>query len=113
MKKQQPSSKKITLAVLGAMLVLLLLDLTPLGGNTYMYAKWIECGNRPIQDQRWMVAGEVPYYMATPQFALVRGFPKYFCNSREAELAGYSAEATGYSFPHLTKDEARSVLEKK
>ena len=113
MKKQQSSSKKITLALLGAMLVLLLLDLTPLGGNSYYYYSWIRCGEQPVHSKGVGLINGVPHYENSPKFAFVRGTTPYFCNEREAELAGYSADASDYSFPNLSDDEARSVLEKK
>ena len=77
-----------------------------------MYAKWLQCGGQPQQSEV-TILGDVQNYSMAPKFALLRGERAYFCDAREAELAGYSAEATGYSFPHLNRDEARNVLDKK
>jgi hypothetical protein len=111
--KHKENIKKIAIASIGAIIVLLILDLTPLGGNSYYYANWIRCGNKPVHPDIAMWEGEVPYYsISPPAFAFIRGKTTYFCTAREAELAGYSADRYAYKFPHLTKEEAGTVLDK-
>ncbi len=111
--KKISDKKDVLKAIVIALVVLLVIDLTPLSGNVIMYAKWVQCGNKPLQDETWLVTGEVSHYKETSVFGFLRGSPEYFCSPREAELKGYSAESDGYKFPNLTKDEARSVLDRK
>lgn len=98
--------------LVGALVALILIDLTPLGGNTVVYVKMIECGlNVPLRSGT-AVLGEVPYYTSTPLFGVLRGQPKYFCTAEQAELAGYSARSDKYEYPHLNETEMRNALYK-
>lgn len=114
MKKAHEQSvfKKVAIATGGALAVLLLLDLTPAGGNVYTYSKWLSCGRWPLQSEI-IILGEVPHYGETPRFTLLGGSKNLFCTPREAELAGYSAIPTDYDFPNLNVAERRAVLDKK
>ena len=101
-------NKKDTLkAVVGALVVLLILDLSPLGGNTIMYIHWFVCGGGlPFQSGR-RVFDDKPYYEKAPVFTVMRGYPKYFCTPEQAERAGYSSDPHSYTYPHLNTDSER------
>jgi hypothetical protein len=87
------------LLIVGAvLLVLILIDLSPLGGNIRFYSKWIECGQRPLITQSW--AGVAWYEQDVVFQPILRG-DKWFCTPLEAERAGYSANKDEYDFPHL------------
>lgn len=87
------------------LLLVVIIDLTPFGGNIKFYAKWIECGQKPVAlvSSRYMNSG--PRYYFTPlSFEPIRyTSPNYLCSPLDAEKAGYSASPTGYEFPHLYK----------
>lgn len=71
-----------------------------LGGNIAFYAKWIECGQRPLLlDHRLKSAFK--YYTEAPLISLSRltTGATYTCTPLEAEQAGYSADPNEYSFP--------------
>lgn len=112
MSKTIKTKKDVAKALIGAIIVLFLIDLTPLSGNTIMYAKWLQCGHKPLKNG-WVLTGEVPNYTTTPTIAFLRGFPKYFCTPYEAEKAGYSADRENYSFPHLPTIEEKQMSIKK
>lgn len=85
-------------------ILLFLFDISPLGGNIRFYAKWIECGQKPV------VAGmtyetEVPHYVAAPAFPGPRLTPAQFCSPHDAEMHGYSANPDRYEFDHTTQQE--------
>ena len=102
---------KIIAYILGA---IILIDLTPLGGNTTFYSKWVQCGSRPVYTQ--MGAGiaspGVPNYVTAPGLGVMRGFMPYFCSPYDAEKAGYSANESAYSFPHLPASEFQESIKK-
>ena len=75
-------------------------DLSGLGGNIRFYAKWVECGNKPLASGM-IIEGRVPHYEQAPNFNSVRFSPDYFCTPLEAEQAGYSANPDTYEFPHI------------
>lgn len=108
--KKVRDKKDFTKALVGALVVLVLLDLTPLGGNIPVYLRWAQCGSRPFQSETWTIEGEVPHYKPAPTFAVLRGMPEYFCSEREAQIKGYSADSSKYSFPQLSDVETRTVL---
>lgn len=100
---------KIVFSLLLILLVLVY-DLGGFGGNIRFYAKWIECGVRPIvPEARIGFGASVPNYVDAPAFSLFRGAPVQFCSPREAEMAGYSASSRVYSYPHLS-DKERECL---
>lgn len=92
--------------------MLVILDLTPLGGNLLVYAKVVECSGRVPLMSGVAVLGQVPYYTNTQLFSVLRGTPKYFCTATQAEKAGYSASASEYTYPHLNETESREALSK-
>ena len=109
MAKTQKSSKKTFIIVAVMVLALILIDFSPAGGNIRFYAKWIECGGRPVQTASWK---GIAWYEPAPVFALVRS-KQWFCTPLQAEQAGYSANSQAYEFPHLTEDEAKALFEPK
>lgn len=97
--------KKVSIVLAVILVLLVLFDFTPFGGSIRFYAKWIECGNRPmtISGSGYLNAGVSHYYPA-PVISLTRGSNRpYFCTALEAEQAGYSANEHVYSFPELNK----------
>lgn len=75
-------------------------DLSGLGGNIRFYAKWVECGQKPVR-QTFSYKPRAVSYEESPAFELVRFSPDYFCTPLEAEQAGYSANPDTYEFPHI------------
>lgn len=97
--------KRSAIAFTCIFVALFIFDLTPFGGSMRFYAKWIECGSRPlvISGSGYFNAG-VPHYDPAPTIALIRGSEReYFCTALEAEQAGYSANERVYSFPEKDK----------
>jgi len=93
--------------------VLFVLDLSPLGGNTVFYIKWVECGHRPLYTQKGPAfKSGVPYYVEAPNFGLLRQFMPYFCTATQAEKAGYSANPDYFDFPHLSGEEVQTSITK-
>lgn len=99
--------RKRVLIFLAATVVFLivLFDLSGIGGNVRFYGKWIECGHRPVVTNPGgdFGGGSVQDYAQAPTFKLVRKSPVYYCSPIEAERAGFSADPNYYSFPHLEK----------
>ena len=75
MAKTQKSSKKTFIIVAVIVLTLILIDFSPVGGNIRFYAKWIECGGRPVQTASWKGTA---WYEPAPVFSLVRS-KHWFC----------------------------------
>lgn len=93
--------KKVILIVL-TILLLIICDLSPAGGNIQFYAKWIECGKKPVASDVSLKIGAHPKsYVYPSSITLLRFSPTYFCSPLEAEQAGYSADPNRYEFPHL------------
>lgn len=99
--------KKITtiVMVIGVVLLLaLLFDLSPFGGNIRFYSKWKECGMRPVIGHgSGYFNSEVPSYSEAPQFALSRQDTWVYCTPLEAEEHGFSASSKKYEAPELKK----------
>jgi hypothetical protein len=110
--KVNVTKRNIWKPIVVTFVVLLLLDVTPLSGNTIVYVKWIECGTSNIQQNAAVYTGEVPHYVNVPKFALLRGMPKYCCTPEAAEKAGYSADSENYGFPHLPASEFQQAVQK-
>lgn len=90
-KKTNMTKKRKILLIIGISLIglLLLYDLSPLGGNIRFYVTWIACGQRPLEGYGGFENGR-KYYWETESFKPIRfGQPEYFCTSSEAEQAGY------------------------
>lgn len=110
-KRTNVTARKL-LKVVGIFLcIVLVIDLTPLGGNIPMYINAIRCGHLPLQDEV-MYTGQIPHYGQAPTFDILRGYGKYYCTPEEAERAGLSADERYYSFPHLPKNEFQQSVEK-
>lgn len=77
------------LALVGGIIILisLLFDISPLGGNIAYYTKWATCGSRPLMHATAPGAG-MSWYEETKDFAVGRGYPIYYCNQAEAHAAG-------------------------
>lgn len=92
--------KRLFFALSLALVVLILWDLSPVGGNIRFYRKWAECGSQPIQVQSW--GGKAWYEATNPYPSMFRSTGRY-CTPIEAERAGYSASRYERSFPNLEK----------
>lgn len=96
MKKQKKLVYIITSLVL---FFALFYDIVLFGGNLQFYAKWAQCGNRPIQTK--MAPGHsVPWYAKGEIFAVMRT-KVWYCSPIEAEKAGFSASPNQQEFSHL------------
>ncbi|HMR72906.1 MAG TPA: hypothetical protein PKD68_02755 [Candidatus Saccharibacteria bacterium] len=83
------SPKHIALIILSCIAgAIVLLDLSPVGGNYKMYSKWVQCGQKPVAGNDFM--GE-HFFNDPPLYTPVDIFPpeEYFCTPEEAEAAGY------------------------
>ncbi len=112
--KKVASRKDMIIAIAGSLTVLILLDLSPLGGNVATYAKWMQCGQRPVYARQGPgigIAG-VPNYASAPTFGFMKGFMPRYCTPREAELDGYSADSIKYEFPYLSNEERLQAINK-
>lgn len=96
------------LVVLGVLTtILVIIDFTPFGGNLRFYAKWIECGNKPVSEvlEIGFGAGSRKYTTSPSFHEFPRFQPAYFCKPIEAERAGFSASDRAYDFPHIRNGE--------
>ncbi|PID33523.1 hypothetical protein CR969_00280 [Candidatus Saccharibacteria bacterium] len=101
---------KRALIILAIVIVILiaLYDLSGLGGNIHFYSKWIKCGRKPLS-LGIAYEGKISHYIKSPTFSLMRLSQDFFCDEREAELKGISADERGYKFPNLSLEESRRV----
>lgn len=101
-RKQMIWKKKMLFVLLVVVIGYIVFDMSGIGGNARFYAKWIECGQKPLigRGSGFMNDG-VSHYIEAPNFNLVRLTPTYFCTPIEAEREKYSADPAGYDFPHL------------
>lgn len=98
--------KIILVSILGCIVLLLLFDLSPFGGNIRFYSKWQQCGSEPVVvggPGHSIIETTVPYYYDPPTFSLSRSYFRTFCSPLEAEKYGYSASSTEYKAPELKK----------
>lgn len=102
-KEEQRKAHLIVTAAVILAAVLVAFELSPFGGNVRFYAKWAECGSKPIAGGGELALGqEVISYKESPAFQPLRFIqPEYFCTPLEAELAGYSANPNSYEFPNI------------
>ena len=107
MAKAQKTSKKTLIIIIAAVMsVLILFDLSPFGGSTRFYSKWIECGQKPVE---LMAKPGLAWYSESASVSVFRpGYIDYACTPLQAEQAGYSANSQTYEFPHLTEDEVKA-----
>lgn len=72
-----------------------------IGGNINVYAKWISCGQRPVEVRgSGLMNVGVRHYIPSPTLDVFHT-RTLFCTPLEAEMAGYSANPNEYDFPHL------------
>ncbi len=106
-KKTNKSSslhKKSIAIAAGVILALwLAIDAIGIGGNIRFYAKWLECGQKPVVEAIDSIGPDYGpfYYHSPPTFSLFRLSPDQFCTPIEAERSGLSAEKNNWRFPHL------------
>ncbi len=102
-KDEQRKAHLIVTAVVILVATLIVFELSPFGGNARFYAKWVECGRKPMAGGGELALGqEVISYKEPSAFQPLRFIqPEYFCTPLEAELAGYSANPNRYEFPNI------------
>jgi len=108
-KDKQLKSKKRTIKIIVIALgVLLLFDLSPLGGTMKFYAIWINCGREPvaIKGSGYFNDGVSSYYTPSKVGLFPGGGREYFCTAFDAEKHGFSANPKVYEFPVLKKNNA-------
>jgi len=98
-------TKKWIVTVVVVLVLLVIFDLSPFGGNIRFYSSWINCGQKPVAAGGELTLGSnLLHYQESAPFQLVRfPQPEYFCTPLEAEQAGYSASPTQYEFPNLQR----------
>ena len=103
-KDEQRRAHLIVTAVTIMVAFLVAFELSPFGGNAPFYAKWIECGQKPVATavSGYLNSGAVHYYEPS-SFPGLHPTIDYFCTPLEAELAGYSANPNTYEFPNINK----------
>lgn len=89
--------------IIGVVLVVcLIVDLVGVGGNIRFYAKWIECGQKPVEIQgSGFFNSGVSHYLETASTPRLLRNPNQFCSAFEAEQYGYSSNPNYYDFPEL------------
>lgn len=98
--KQASKTRDRIISVTFLVVAVILIDLTPFGGNIRYYIKWAQCGQRPVQTQS--MPGIAWYENTTPYPTLLRD-TSWYCTATEAERAGYSASQNSWIFPNLEK----------
>ena len=100
-KSRFTKKQKIWITVAGIFLALILIYDFTIPRNIYFYAKWVQCGQRPVGSRgSGLFNVGVPHYEKVSLFRLFRGHIDYYCSPLEAERAGYSADPDNYRFPH-------------
>ena len=110
-KKDKDNKKRKAIIIAYILGAIILIDLTPLGGNIPMYVKAMQCGHLPLQSDNAFRA-RAPHYTRTSAIGILRGSPPYFCTPEEAERAGFSATEGVRTYPHLPEEEQRNAIEK-
>ncbi len=102
-------SKPRVTALVSFVVLLLALDLVGFGGNIRFYAKWAQCGQKPVAiGSPWPSgAGGMSYYYETRILDPIRLSPHLYCAPLDAELHGYSASRYNYEFPALEADRGK------
>jgi hypothetical protein len=101
-------AKKKTFKIIAIVIgVLLIFDLSPLGGTMKFYTTWVSCGHKPVVTvgSGYFNTGVSSYHFP-PNFNLFPGGQDYFCSPFDAEKHGYSANPNEYDFPVLKKNNA-------
>lgn len=94
----------IILAIIG---VFAIVDLVLPGGQIRYYAKWAECGRKPIERRVTSWYFGTGYYSDSLAINPMRVGGEYYCTPLEAERAGLSASADEIIFPHLKAENER------
>jgi len=103
-RQQSIGTLKVIAVCLG---VLLVFDLSPLGGTMRFYATWMSCGQQPVVTVgSGYFNAKAPSYQKTPKLNLFPGNRTFFCRAFDAEKHGYSASPKEYDFPVLKKNNA-------
>lgn len=80
--------KKLLIALLLVVSLVVLFDASPFGGNYRFYSKWLSCGQRPVKFRTAPGAG-IAWYEETKSFEPLRlGYETYYCTPSEASAAG-------------------------
>ncbi len=104
-KKPKKLWLKILLIVASMIIALLvLLAISPLGGNIKFYKAWIDCGHKPLSTAGSGYLNDgVDHYYEPDDFSLIQPTLGYFCTALDAEKHGYSADSHTYIFPEIHK----------
>lgn len=88
--------------------ILLIFDISPLGGTMRFYATWVSCGQKPVAivGSGYFNGGVSSYYTPSNLSIFPGGGRVYFCTAFDAEKHGYSADPKAYNFPVLEKNNA-------
>mgnify|MGYP006967756876 FL=1 len=92
----------ISVTIIIVVAILITFELSPFGGNIRFYAKWIECGQKPVatSGSGYLNDGATYYFNPSP-WPGAHPTIEYFCTPLQAEIAGYSANPNRYEFPHI------------
>lgn len=75
-------------------------------GSVPFYAKWIQCGQKPVERQVKLASSASWYHEVGPiRLPAWPATNDFFCTPHDAEMAGISASQYGYEFPHLSPEE--------
>lgn len=89
-KDNKTAIKHIVIIIILFLLGVAVLVDTVIGGNIRFYAKWIECGQKPIQLDEGIAYKRSKQYMISPAAVDVnRGNQSYVCTEDEARERGY------------------------
>lgn len=95
--------KAIAITTAAILIPILTYDIFFMGGNLPLYAKWIECGQKPVVIHGSGMNTQTPHHTDPPNFSAFRWSVTYLCTPLEAERAGYSANSGVWYFPELNK----------
>lgn len=102
--KQKSTKLRKIITPVVAIVALVLLDLTPLGGGIRFYSKWVTCGQKPVVVQgSGFLNAKTPSYSEPPTLHFFSGARDYYCSPYDAERAGYSASENRRYYPNLEK----------
>lgn len=99
--KQAYSKKQRVLIYLAVFSFIWLLFDVFYGGNIPFYAKWLECGQRPLEARGAGYLNDGAAHYEPGKNGLPIRSDTLFCTPLEAERAGYSANKNTYDFPNL------------
>lgn len=102
MKITKKDKKTLGVIVVVILVCAILFDLSPFGGNLRFYAKWTECGRKPLEAMGGFGTG-IPWYKEPSVYAPVRG-QVLFCTPGEAERAGYSSDSSRWQQNNLDQE---------